>query len=58
MVCPQPEHSAVKIRLEVLYCLDYCQELLPDDAVFLLSGGGSFAVVGNDYLPTLLNLRQ
>jgi len=57
MVRTQPEHSAIKIRSEVLHRLDYCQELFPGGAVILLSGGESFTVIGY-YFPAFLDLRQ
>jgi len=58
MLHPQSEQSAVEIKLEVFHRLDYCQELLPGGAVILLGGGEGFAIIGDDYLPTLLDLQQ
>lgn len=55
---PQPKSSAVEIRSEVLCHLDSCQELLPGCAAIFHGGGEGFAVVSNDYLLTLLDLRQ
>jgi len=42
----------------VFHRFDCCQELLPGSAVILLSGEERFALVSNDYLPAILDLRQ
>jgi len=43
---------------EVLDCLNYCQELLPDNTVVLLSGRESLAIVSHNHLTSTLDLGQ
>jgi len=47
-----------KDKVKSVSPLDYYQECLPGGAVTLLCGVEGFAVISNDYLLAILNLRQ
>jgi len=58
MVHPQPEHPPIQIRAEVFHGLYYCQELFPGGAAILLGSGKNLAIVSDDHLSAILDLRQ